>query len=89
MSKNTRILAAAALILAVSAPPVSADSGFHPLRTARAAAQLGLDTAEKAVDLGLETAEEAVELAEDIVDFDDCRPGAYYKDAEGRTHRCR
>jgi alkanesulfonate monooxygenase SsuD/methylene tetrahydromethanopterin reductase-like flavin-dependent oxidoreductase (luciferase family) len=80
MSKTLLALATSALILGASVAPASAD--FHPLRTARAAADLGLDTARRAVDLGLDT-------AHDIVTPDTCRHGTRYKDAQGHWHTCR
>lgn len=80
MSKTFLALLTSAALLAGSAVPAAAD--FHPLRTARAAADLGLDTAKRAVDLGLDT-------AHDIVTPDSCRPGHRYKDQHGRWHNCR
>jgi hypothetical protein len=78
---------AAAMFIAGTAAPVSAD-GFHPLRTVRKAVNLGLDTAHRAVDLGLDTAAGAVDVAKDAVTFDNCRPRAHYKGADGRWHEC-
>jgi len=88
MPKLISIFAACALVIGASAPPAWADSSFHPLRTARAAANLGLNTARKAVDLGLDTAAGAVDVAKDAVTLDNCRPGARYKGADGRWHDC-
>lgn len=79
MSKTFLALAASALILGASIAPAMAD--FHPLRTARAAAHLGLSTAKSAVDLGLDT-------AHDIVTPDNCRHGTRYKGADGHWYRC-
>jgi hypothetical protein len=86
MSRLIAMLAVAGLFLGV-AGPVSAES-FHPLRTARALAHFGLNTAHLAVDLGLDTAKGAVNVVEDAVTPDNCRPGAYYKGANGRWHKC-
>jgi hypothetical protein len=80
MPKTFLALAASALILGASVAPAMAD--FHPLRTARSAANLGLNTAKSAVDLGLDT-------AQDIVTPDTCRHHTRYKGADGRWHRCR
>jgi hypothetical protein len=86
MSRLITVLVAI-LIIGATAAPVSAH-GFHPLRTARAAANLGLDTAHRGVDLGLDTAKGAVNVAKDAVTFDNCRPGAHYKGADGRWYEC-
>ena len=82
-------LSAGVLFAGLCGAPAWADASFHPLRTARAAANLGLTTAKKAVDLGLDTAKGAVDVAKDIVTEDDCRPGARYKGHDGRWHECR
>ena len=89
MSKILGICAATAMVLGTTVSAAQADPGFHPLRTARAAAELGLHTARRAVDLGLDTAEGAAHVAKNIVTFDDCRPGAHYRDRHGNLHRCR
>jgi hypothetical protein len=89
MSKLVSLLAASVLIVGASIAPASAGSSFHPLRTARAAANLGLDTARRAIDLGLDTAAGAVDVAKDAVTADNCRPGAHYKGSDGRWHECR
>jgi hypothetical protein len=70
----------AGIIIIGTVAPVAAD-GFHPFRTARKAANLGLDTAHRAVDLGLDTAKGAFDVARDAVTPDNCRPGKYYKAA--------
>jgi len=80
MPKILVALAAGAFILGGSVAPAAAD--FHPLHTARAAANLGLSTAKEAVDLGLDT-------AHDIVTPDTCRHHTSYKGADGRWHKCR
>lgn len=87
MSRLIAVLAVA-LIVGTTAAPVSAH-GFHPFRTARTAANLGLHTAHRAVDLGLDTAAGAVDVAKDAVTPGNCRPGAHYKGADGRWHECR
>ena len=85
----TRLIAiiAAGMLIVGTAAPVSAD-GFHPLRTVKKAVDLGLNTAHRAVDLGLDTAAGAVDVAKDVVTFDNCRPGKYYKGYDGRWHAC-
>ena len=88
MPRTVSVLLASALVAGLWGAPVLADSGFHPLRTAKAAVNLGLNTAKKAVDLGLDTAEGAVDMAKDAVTLDNCRPGARYKDSDGRWHEC-
>ena len=85
MSRLIAALAAAALVIGTAAP-VSAD--FNPLRTVKKAVDLGLDTAHRAVDLGLDTAEGAFDVAKDAVTPDKCRPGKYYKGADGRWYEC-
>ncbi len=82
-----RQIAVAMLALSLGTPALAED--FNPLKIARDAAEFGLDTAKKAVDLGLETAEEAGDVAEDALTFeDDCPKGEYYKDRDGRMHKC-
>ena len=71
------------------ATPGWAAEGFHPLRIARDAANLGVETARKAVDLGLDTAEDAADVAEDAVTIgDDCPKGERYKGHDGQWHTC-
>ena len=86
MPRLIAALAAGALVIGTAAP-VSADN-FNPLRTMKRAVDLGLDTAHRAVDLGLDTAEGAFDVAEDVVTPDKCRPGKYYKGADGRWYEC-
>ena len=80
MPKTFLALAASALILGASVAPALGE--FHPLHTARSAANLGLHTAKSAVDLGLDT-------AHDIVTPSRCHHHTHYKGADGRWHRCR
>jgi hypothetical protein len=89
MAKTLATLAAAAMLVVGSAAPSVADSGFHPLRIARDAANLGLNTARRAVDLGLDTAEGAAGVAHDAVKPDRCRHGTHYRDKNGHRHTCR
>jgi len=86
MSRLITVLVAT-LIIGATAAPVSAER-FHPLRTARSAVNLGLDTAHRAVDLGLDAAKDVADVVKDAVTFDNCRPGAHYKGADGRWHEC-
>jgi hypothetical protein len=88
MPRTVSVLVAGALVAGLWGAPVLADPGFHPLRTVRAAANLGLNTAKRAVDLGLDTAAGAVDVAKDAVTLDNCRPGARYKGSDGRWHEC-
>ena len=86
--KAVSVLVAGIFVAGLCGAPAWAGSGFHPLRTARAAANLGLNTAKKAVDLGLDTAAGAVDVAKYAVTLDNCRPGARYKGSDGRWHEC-
>jgi len=89
-----RIVLAAAMALAVALTAVPAEAGkrkigFHPLRTVKQAANLGLDTARGAVNLGVNTASGAVNVAKDAVSTDRCPTGHRYRGRDHRWHTCR
>jgi hypothetical protein len=88
MTKLVAVLAATGLLIGISVESVEAGQAFHPLRTIRSAANLGLNTAKRAVDLGLDTAKGAVDVAKNAVTPDNCPRGERYRGRDGEWHIC-